>query len=359
MEVSLKEIASLVNGEIVGDKDVIITGVSGIKEAKKGEITFVANSKYTSLMTSTNASVIIVSQDVQNGTHTLLRTNDPYLAFTKVMELWVNGNGGSAPETGIHPTVVVGKDVKFGKNVSIQAYVVLDDKVEIGDNVTIYPGVFIGKKSKIGDETLIYPRVTIRERISIGKRCIIHSGTVIGSDGFGFAPVKGIHHKIPQIGTVIIEDDVEIGANVAIDRGTIGKTFIGRGTKIDNLVQIAHNVVIGENSIIVAQVGISGTAILEKGVTVAGQAGIAGHLTVGENSTVAARAGVTKDVPPDSCVSGFPAKPHDREKRLKATFQKLPEIAKSVRELQQRIEKLESEKAELKLSHPVSSNTPL
>ena len=346
MEVSLKEIGALVGGEIAGDENIIITGVAGIKEARDGEITFVANSKYASLMDSTNASAIIVSRDVENGRRALLKTDDPYLAFTQVMELWANGNGEPSPEAGIHPTAIVGKDVKFGKNVSIQAYVVLGDKVEIGNNVVIRPHVYIGRKSRVEDETLIYPRVTIIEKISIGKRCIIHSGTVIGSDGFGFAPVKGIHHKVPQIGTVIIEDDVEIGANVTIDRGTIGKTLIGKGTKIDNLVQIAHNVVIGENSIIVAQVGISGTAVLGKGVTVAGQAGIAGHLTVGDNSTVAARAGVTKSVPANSCVSGFPAKPHDKEKRIKATLQRLPELTKAVRELQQKVKELEEKNSE-------------
>ena len=342
MEVSLKEIASLVGGEIVGNNDIRINGVSGIKEAREGEITFVANSKYASLMDSTNASAIIVSRDVQNnGQQTLLQTDDPYLAFTKVMELWANGNGGPTPPAGIHPTVVVGKDVKFGRNISIQAYAVLEDRVEICDNVIISPNVYIGRKSKIGDETLIYPHVTIRERITIGKRCIIHSGTVIGSDGFGFAPVKGIHHKVPQTGTVIIEDDVEIGASVTIDRATIGTTLIGKGTKIDNLVQIAHNVVIGENSIIVAQVGISGTAVLGKGITVAGQAGIAGHLTVGDNSTIAARAGVTKSIPPNSCVSGFPARPHDKEKRMKVSLMRVPELVKTVQELEQRLRKLE------------------
>jgi UDP-3-O-[3-hydroxymyristoyl] glucosamine N-acyltransferase len=341
MLVPLKEIAELVDGEIVGDKDIVINGVSGIKEAKDGEITFVANSKYAPLMNLTDASAIIVSRDVKNGRITLVRADDPYLAFTKVMQLWANGNGEPGPPVGVHPTVVIGRGVKFGKRVSVQAYVVLEDQVEIGDDVIISPQVYIGRKSRIGDGTLVYPRVTIREKITVGKRCIIHSGTVIGSDGFGFAPVKGVHHKVPQIGTVIIEDDVEIGANVTIDRATIGKTLIGKGTKVDNLVQIAHNVVIGENSIIVAQVGISGTAVLGKGVTVAGQAGVAGHLTVGDNTTIAARAGVTKNVPPNSCVSGFPAKPHDEEKRLKANLRRLPELVKTVRELEQRLRSLE------------------
>ncbi len=342
MIITLKEIADIVNGDIEGDEDAVISGVSGIKEARTGDITFVANRRYSNLMNSTHASAIIVSRDIENvKNRTLVKTDDPYHAFTRVMEIWANGNGQPPAKPGIHPSAVIGEGVKLGKNPTIQAFVVIEDGAEIGDNVIIYPQVYIGRKSTLGDETLIYPRVTIREKISIGKRCIIHSGTVIGSDGFGFAPVKGTHHKVPQIGTVIIEDDVEIGANVAIDRATIGKTQIGRGTKIDNLVQIAHNVTIGKNSIIVAQAGLSGSSTIGDGVTIAGQAGVTGHITVGDNATVAARAGVTKSVPPDSCVSGFPAQPHDKEKRLKVSLHRVPETNKKVKELEQRIKYLE------------------
>jgi len=341
MEFSLKKIATLVDGSIVGDENLRITGVAGIKEAQPGEITFVANSKYSSYIDSTRASAIIVSRDVKNGSKTFVRTDDPYLAFTRVMELWANGNGVALAPAGVHPTAVIGNDVKLGKRVSIQPYVVLEDGVVIGDDVVLSPHVYVGRKSHIGNETNVYPRVTIREKVQIGRRCIIHSGTVIGADGFGFAPVKGVHHKVPQIGSVIIDDDVEIGANVTIDRATIGTTVIGKGTKIDNLVQIAHNVRIGENCIIVSQVGISGSAVVGDGTTIAGQAGVAGHLTVGKNSTVAARAGVTKDVPANSRVSGFPAQPHQEEKRLKANLRKMPDIVRKVRELEKRIREIE------------------
>ena len=341
MLISLREVAELVDGEVEGDPNIVITGVAGIKEAREGDITFIANTRYASLMDSTRASAIIVSRDVVNGKRPLVRTEEPYLAFTKVMNLQVNGNGELALALEVHPHAIIGEGVKLGKNVAISAYAVITDGAEIGDRVTIHPFVYVGYRSKIGDETLIYPHVTVREKVSIGKRCIIHSGTVIGSDGFGFAPVKGIHHKVPQIGTVIVEDDVEIGANVAVDRGTIGKTQIGKGTKIDNLVQIAHNVVIGENSIIVAQVGISGSAVLGKGVTVAGQAGVAGHLTIGDNTVAAARAGVTKDIPGNTCVSGFPAKPHEREKRIKAVLGRLPVLSKTVSQLRKKVEELE------------------
>lgn len=338
---SLKKIAELVDGQVIGDEDIVITGVAGIKEAGKGDITFVANPRYASLMNITRASAIIVGSGVKNNHRPLIRAEDPYLAFTKVMNLLVNGNGEAVPPQGIHPTVVLGKNVELGSNVSLQPYVVIEDKVQIGDRVTIYPHVYIGRKSRIGDETLIYPQVTIREKITIGKRVIIHSGTVVGGDGFGFAPVKGVHHKVPQIGTVIVEDDVEIGANVTIDRGTIGETIIGKGTKIDNLVQIAHNVVIGENSIIVAQVGISGSTTLGKGVRMAGQSGAAGHLIIGDNTTVVARAGVTKSLPPHSLVSGFPAQPHEKEKRIKASLRRLPELCKTICQLLKRIANLE------------------
>ncbi len=344
MEISLGKIAELVNGEIVGSPDLIITGVAGIKEAKEGEITFVANQKYASLMDDTKASAIIVSNGAKNKNHALIRTADPYFAFTKVMELWINGNGEVSPPPGIHPTAVIGNEVKLGKDVSVQAYVVIAHHTQIGDRATLYPHTYVGHHSQIGDDCLIYPRVTIKEKSTIGKRCIIHSGTVIGSDGFGFAPVKGIHHKVPQIGTVIVEDDVEIGVNASIDRATIGKTIIGKGTKIDNLVQIAHNVVIGENSIIVAQVGISGSTTIGNGVTIAGQAGVAGHLSIGDNAVVSARGGVTKDVPADSRVSGFPAQPHEKEMRTKAALQKLPELTKTIRELEKRVAELEEKK---------------
>jgi len=341
MLMSLKEIAELVDGRVIGDENITITGVAGIKEAAEGDITFVANPRYASLMSTTRASAIIVGSGVKNNHRPLVKTDEPYLAFTKVMNILANGNGEAVSSPSIHPTVILGKNVELGSNVSLHPYVIIEDDVQIGDNVTIYPHVYIGRKSRIGDETLIYPHVIIREKIIIGKRVIIHSGTVVGSDGFGFAPVKGIHHKVPQIGTVIVEDDVEIGANVAVDRGTIGKTVIGKGTKIDNLVQIAHNVVIGENSIIVAQVGISGSATLGKGVTMAGQSGVVGHLSIGDNTIVAARAGVTKSLPPNSFVSGFPAKPHEKEKRIKACLHKLPELCKTLSRLLKKVANLE------------------
>ena len=339
MRFTLGELANLVNGELVGDPNVIITGISGIKEAKKGDITFLANPKYSCLMVTTKASAIITSRDVSDSDKPLLRTDNPSVAFTKVVDLAALDNTAH-PKT-VHPTAVISSKAKLGANVAVGAYTVIEDGVQIGDGTIIYGGCYVGHHAKIGKDCLIYPHVSIRESVEIGCKVIIHSGAVIGSDGFGFAMVKGVQKKIPQIGTVSIEDDVEIGANVAIDRARFDKTVIGQGTKIDNLVQIAHNVVTGENCVIVAQAGISGSTVLGQGVILAGQAGIVGHIRIGDRVIIAARSGVTKAVPSDTKVSGYPAKPHDLAKRVNACVQRLPELYKKIRELEKKVETLE------------------
>lgn len=338
---TLAQIAKLIDGEVIGDSQILITGISGIKEAQKGDITFVANPKYMPLINTTRASAIITSLTIKNVDKPLIRTENPSLAFAKLVSYFAPDE--SVIEPGIHPTAIIGEEVKLGENVCIQPYVIISNGVSIGDNTILHAGVYIGYNSKIGSNCLIYPHVTIRERVTIGNKVIIHSGTVIGSDGFGYATVKGVHYKIPQIGTVYIEDDVEIGANVTIDRARFGKTHIKRGTKIDNLVQIAHNVEIGENSIVVAQSGISGSTVIGKGVILAGQSGVVGHINIGDNAIVAAQAGVTKSVPAGEVVSGYPAKPHKIAKRINACVQKLPNLYKCVKELQKKIKELEEE----------------
>lgn len=336
---TLKEIARLIDGEVVGDADTVITGISGIKEAEGGDLSFLANPKYLHLMDSTKAAAVITSREVTNAPKPIIRTDNPSLAFAKIISILIP-NEQQYP-SGIHPMAVVGKNVKLGCDVALQAYVVLDDNVEIGDRTIIYSGAYVGHHTKIGYDCLIYPNVVIREKVRIGNRVIIHPGSIIGSDGFGFTTVEGVHHKIPQIGTVVLEDDVEIGANVTIDRARFGKTLIGRGTKIDNLVQIAHNVIVGENSIIIAQAGISGSTIIGRNVTIAGQAGLVGHITIGDNAVLAAQAGVTKSVPANTCVSGYPAKPHEQAKRVNAFVQKLPEIVAEFKKLEDRVNQLE------------------
>ena len=340
MPKTLSEIAQFVGGTVAGDGQLRITGVNGIKEAKRGELTFLANPKYVSLAQSTKASAIIVSRDLVLKTkQPLIKTANPSLAFAQVVSLLLGDQ--SYQLKGIHKTAVIAKSAKLGENVAIGPYAVIEEKAVIGDDTVIHGGSYMGYKTSIGKRCLIYPHVTIRERITIGSQVIIHSGTVIGSDGFGFAEVDGIHEKIPQVGTVVIEDDVEIGANVTIDRARFDKTFIGRGTKIDNLVQIAHNVHIEENCIIVAQVGISGSVRVERGAILAGQAGIAGHLKIGEKAIVGAQAGVTKSVPPRVMVSGYPARPHEEAKKTYALLQLLPKYIEQIRELKEKVRDLE------------------
>jgi len=339
MKFTLGEIAGLINAELVGDPDVVITGISGIKEAKKGDITFLANSKYSSLISTTKASAIIISRDDLKSSKPLLKTDNPSIAFTKVVSL-AAPNDIQQPQ-GIHPTAIISEGVKLAKGVGVGAYTVVEKGVEVGEGSVIYSGCYIGHYTKVGEKCLIYPHVSVRERTQIGDRVIIHSGAVIGSDGFGFAMVRGVQEKIPQIGTVAIEDDVEIGANVTIDRARFNKTVIGKGTKIDNLVQIGHNVTTGKNCIIVAQAGVAGSASLGEGVILAGQVGIVGHIHVGDRVIAAGQAGVTKSVPPDTKISGYPARPHDVAKRINACIHRLPELYKKIKELEQKIEELE------------------
>jgi len=340
MQKTLKEIAQLVDGKVVGDGNILINGASGIREAVEGDITFLANSKYSSLMDKTRAAAIITSQDAQETTKPIIVTQNPSLAFVKIISMFMPDDAGHP--SGIDYTAVMGKHVSLGKDVTIGAYSVIGDNVSLGDNVIIYAGCYIGHHSKIGAGTLIYPHVSIRERISIGSRVIIHSGAVIGSDGFGFATIKGAHHKIPQVGTVEIHDDVEIGANVTIDRARFDKTVIGRGTKIDNLVQIGHNVMVGENALIVAQVGVAGSTIIGNNVTLGGQVGLSGHLTIGDNAIVTAQSGVAKSVPADTMVSGYPARPFMTTQRVNASLQNLPKLFNQVKELKKKIEELEA-----------------
>jgi UDP-3-O-[3-hydroxymyristoyl] glucosamine N-acyltransferase len=342
MKKSLKEIASLIGAEVIGEPNVVITGTAGIKEAEQGDITFLSNLKYLSFVKQTKASAVIASQAIKGFPKPIIKTDNPSLAFAKVAALFNPPRENL--NKGVHPSVILGKDVQLGQDIAIGPYVVIEDGVRIADRCRIYCGVYIGYESKIGSDCTIYSHVSIRERTSIGDRVIIHNGAVIGSDGFGYDTKNGVHHKIPQVGCVVIEDDVEIGANVTIDRARLDKTIIGQGTKIDNLVHIAHNVIIGKNCIIVAQVGISGSTTLGSNVTLAGQAGLAGHITVGDKAIVGAQAGVTKSVPANTFVSGYPAKPHKQATKINAYVQRLPQLNETVTKLKLRLDKIEKKK---------------
>lgn len=340
MKKTLAEIAGIIGGEVVGDGSVIITGLNGIREAKPGELTFVINSKYVALAEKTKASAIIYPKNLGLPDKPVVLSDDPALSFSRVLKLFADDETYSYE--GIHPSAVVADDAKVGKGVTLGPNVVVEPKVCIGDHSNIGANCYIGFKSVIGEKSQLYPNVTVGQKSVIGSRVKIFSGTVIGADGFGFEQINGEHLKVPQLGIVVIEDDVEIGSNVTIDRARFSKTIIGRGTKIDNLVQIGHNVIIGENCIIVAQVGIGGSTIVERNSILAGQAGIVGHITIGENSVVAAQSGVTGSLPPNSKVSGYPAKPHTHAKRVNAVVQSLPDYIKRIKALEKRITELES-----------------
>ncbi|MDD5259217.1 MAG: UDP-3-O-(3-hydroxymyristoyl)glucosamine N-acyltransferase [bacterium] len=339
IEKTLAELATLVGGKILGDPQLLIRGVAGIREAKSDEITFLSNPRYAKELAQTGAGAIIVSPESPVHDKAAIICDNPYLAFARILAVF--NPAEIVIPIGIHASAIISPQAKLGNNVAIGPFVMVEDGAIIGDETVIYPGTYIGKGSKIGNDCLLYANISIREKIKIGNKVIIHSGAVIGSDGFGFVPHAGENIKIPQVGSVIIEDNVEIGANVCIARGTLGDTMIGSGTKIDNLVQISHNVKIRRNCIIVAQVGISGSTTVEDNVTIAGQAGVIGHITIGKGSIVAAQAGVTKDVPSKEIVSGYPAQPHQLAKRINAEMNRLPQLNQRVKELEKRIAELE------------------
>jgi UDP-3-O-[3-hydroxymyristoyl] glucosamine N-acyltransferase len=354
MGITASELAVKIGGECEGDGNVIIHSIAGIREAVEGQVTFIAdsNSKYVADIKSTRASAIIAPKDIDilsfmsngngnNGHRAVIRADLPKLAMIKAQTLLAPKEKiAVSTNNGIHPLAFLGKDVTIGKGVHIGPFACVEDGSHIGDDTIIYPNAYIGSHCRIGAHCQVYPNVTIREDIQIGNRVIIHSGTVIGGDGFGYEAVNGEHYKVPQLGTVVIEDDVEIGANVTIDRATFGKTWIKKGTKIDNLVQIGHNVIIGENCIIVAQTGIAGSTELEDRVTLAAQVGVTGHIKIGSDTIVTGRSAVTKSIPSNACVTGHPAKPHKEDQKIMANVQRLPKLAKRVQELEQKLEEL-------------------
>ncbi len=357
--ITLQGLADRFGGKVIGPGTGIIRSVASLADAGPEEITFLADSRYRGLLEKTRAGAILVGPDGpshiqarsagRGGIGGRLRphgpphiidrplwvVDEPLYVFSRVIAFFCER---PAPPLGVSSQAVIGEDVSLGKDLSIHPLAVVSDRCRIGDRVRIYPGVYIGGGCEIGEDTLIYPNVTIREGSVIGRRVILHSGCVIGADGYGFVTRQGRHHKIPQVGTVRIEDDVELGANVTVDRATLGQTVVGRGTKVDNLVQIGHNVTIGENCLLVAQVGIAGSARIGSGVTLAGQVGVAGHLEIGDRTTIAARGGVTKSLPGGGVYAGMPAIPHAEWARAQATFTQLPQIRRELRQALRRLE---------------------
>lgn len=339
-ERTLQQICDIVGGRLIGNADCPIGSVASIEEAEQGQISFLANPKYARLLPRTRASAVIVPPDltVPAGTNALVHEN-PSMAFVKVTALF------SPPlptaRNGISNKASIAEGVRIGHDVGIEDYVVIAEGARIGDRTHVFPFVYVGENTQIGSDCVLYPNVTIREGTLLGDRVVIHSGAVIGADGFGYISVDGRHVKIPQAGIVTIEDDVEIGANVTIDRARFGKTTVGRGTKIDNLVMVAHNVKVGENCILIAQVGVSGSTEIGRNVILAGQAGLVGHIKIGEGARVTAQAGVTKNVPPGAIVAGSPARPLEQERKAIAATYRLPQLLREVEELRGKIKALE------------------
>ena len=316
---------------MAGDADFSVRGVRGVDEAGPEDITFLANPKYRSKVEACDAGAVIAKRGFTLPGKNLLLVEDPYFIFARIMQLF---HPAVRHEPGIHPDSAIAQDVIVPSTVTVYPGVYIGESTRLGQDVVLYPGVRIMGKSRIGDNAILYPNVAIYPRTKIGRRVIIHAGTVIGSDGFGYAPHNGAHHKIPQTGGVDIGDDVEIGANVTVDRGTFGDTVIGSGTKIDNLVQIAHNCILGKNVIIVAMVGLSGSTRIGDHTVFAGQSATAGHLQVGKNVTVTGKTGVTKNIPDNMIVSGLPAIEHKRWKRIRAVYLRLPELLERIKKLE-------------------------
>ncbi|HVM87847.1 MAG TPA: UDP-3-O-(3-hydroxymyristoyl)glucosamine N-acyltransferase [Puia sp.] len=347
MQFPAAQIALLIGGKIEGDPNAMVTSFGKIEEAKKGELAFLANPKYEEHLYTTQASVIIINETLelkQQVSSTLIRVADAYSAFATLLAKYQEIV--SQQMVGVQEPSYISKTAKLGEKIFIGAFAYLGENVLIGDNVKIFPNTYIGNNVKIGNNSILHAGVKIYHDCLIGKNVTVHAGTVIGSDGFGFAPQDdGSFKKVPQIGNVIIEDFVEIGANATIDRATIGSTFIKSGAKLDNLIQIAHNVEVGNNTVIAAQAGVSGSTKIGNNVMIGGQAGIVGHLKIADGSRINAQSGVSKSIKvPNSAVTGSPAFEYTNALRSQAVSRKLPEIEKRLKELENLVKQLLEEK---------------
>lgn len=334
----LREVAKFLGGTVIGDETVTIYNIRGIEEAEEGDLTFIANPRYKNKLEETGASAVLVSPDVKKSGRNLVVVENPYLALAKALSLFYPEERDSVR---VSEDAYISEGAIIAEDATVYPGVYVGKNARIEKGVILYPGVFVGNHVVIDENSILYPNATVYRKCRIGKRVILHAGVVVGSDGFGFANPGKDNLKVPQTGIVQIDDDVEIGSNTTIDRGTLGKTWIKKGTKIDNLVQIAHNVVIGENSIVVAQVGISGSSRLGKSVIIGGQAGLVGHIEVGDNVMVAAQSGVHDDVEPNQIISGSPHMSHGKWLRTQACIPKLPEMRKTIKSLSKKIEALE------------------
>lgn len=338
MQISLRELAEYLGGVVAGDPEATVSGLGSLDDALPGQITFLANPKYAHKVETTAATAVMLPPGAESYGKNAIVLSNPYLAFAKVLTLFTTVKKASK---GVMPGAFIGENVQLGADITIYPGAYVADRVKIGDRVVIYPSAVIYEDVTIGDDVVIHGNVSIRERCRVGSRVIIHNGAVIGSDGFGYAPDGKSYFKIPQIGIVIIEDDVEIGANTTIDRAALDVTRIGRGVKLDNLVQIAHNCTIGQDTVFASQSGIAGSSQVGKNVTVGGQVAISGHLKVGDNIMLAGRCGVTGNLDNPGVYSGMPPLPHKEWLKASIVYGKLPEMRRTVSALEKRIAELE------------------
>lgn len=338
MEISLAELVEIIGGDIFGDAHKLIRGIAPFDAAGKNDLTFADSAKILKQIEGSNAGAVIVPRSFTPPVSVnLVYSEFPRLTFARALQYF---HPKTQPAAGISPKARIGANFRSGRNVSIGHSVVIGENVILGDRVCLHPGVVVGDNAEIGDDTEVYPNVTILVDCCVGCRGIIHSGTVIGSDGYGFVPAGNSHFKIPQVGIVQIDDDVEIGACNTIDRATFGRTWIQQGVKTDNQVHIGHNVTIGENTLVVAQVGIAGSTSIGKNVTIAGQAGIGGHVKIGDFATIGPQAGISRSVAEGQVVSGTPEMPHRQWLRVNRIIARLPEIKKRVDKLEAMVKKM-------------------
>ncbi|MFP4081257.1 MAG: UDP-3-O-(3-hydroxymyristoyl)glucosamine N-acyltransferase [Candidatus Aminicenantes bacterium] len=336
---TVKELSRRLRCPYAGKGSTRIYGVSDLEKAKPGDLVFLAHRKYRPLLEKSKASAAIIPADEEHEKVPVIKSENPYLTFIKAVELFYTPY---QMKPGFHPQAFISPSAKIGKGAAVGAFSYIGDDVEIGEKTQIFPHVCILSRAKIGKESVIHSRVSIREDVIIGNRVIIHDGVVVGSDGFGYIKAEdGSHVKIPQKGTVVIEDDVEVGANTTIDRASLGETVIRKGTKIDNLVQIAHNVEIGENSILAAQTGIAGSTKIGRNVIMGGQVGVSDHVTIGDNVVAAAKSGITKSIPPGAMVSGSPHLDIRDWRKVWVLLPKLYDLVKDIKKLKKKVEQLE------------------
>jgi UDP-3-O-[3-hydroxymyristoyl] glucosamine N-acyltransferase len=336
--VKLRELADRLDCRLEGDGEVEVTRVSGIQDAQPGDITFLANSKYEKALASTRASAVILKDSAPPAPCAMLRAHDPYLAFARAVGLFAPV---SRPAPGVHALAAIAADARLGADVSIGPFVAIAEGARIGDRTVIYPNVTIGPGVSVGDDCTIHSNVAVRERCTLGDRVILQNGVVIGGDGYGFVRRgDGTHEKIPQVAVVVIEDDVELGANTTVDRPAVGETRIKAGAKIDNLVQIAHGVTVGRNVLMAAQVGIAGSTDIEDDVVFGGQVGVGGHLTIGRGAIAVGQSGITNSLDPRAFVAGYPAIDSREWRKASVLFRRLPEMKRRIEQLEARVAEL-------------------